>query len=272
MLIPHKGHTDTIQVYSVTVMTHVKALQAGHSSQGTSEPITGRQCLPSQCPQNWKVCYDVFWGRCRHRSPFRQLSLGDLAAGHTSGNSGPGPTDATEPHMSELGYDSCFSCGKAGHGVGRCHELNETFPFMLPGWSAEKVGSSYVMISLRVAAERRPDQLWNSTPGPRGGRVQLTSSRDVAVTRPVNQPTLWSGEPRSGEVRVSNISVYVDRKRVNQTISSVPAGTDVLVSHGDSERQLKSGLPLRGGGGGCSRCGCWCLCGRKAGLCVPKEY
>ena len=40
MLIPHKGHTDTIQVYSVTVMTHVKALHAGHSSQGTSEPIT----------------------------------------------------------------------------------------------------------------------------------------------------------------------------------------------------------------------------------------
>ena len=40
MLIPHKGHTDTIQVYSVSVMTHVKALQAGHSSQGTSEPIT----------------------------------------------------------------------------------------------------------------------------------------------------------------------------------------------------------------------------------------
>ena len=40
MLIPHSGQTDTIQVYSVTVMTHVKALQAGHSSQGTSEPIT----------------------------------------------------------------------------------------------------------------------------------------------------------------------------------------------------------------------------------------
>ena len=40
MLIYHKGHTDTIQVHSVTVMTHVKALQAGHSSQGTSEPIT----------------------------------------------------------------------------------------------------------------------------------------------------------------------------------------------------------------------------------------
>ena len=44
MLIPHKGHTDTMQVYSVTVMTHVKALQAGHSSQGTSEPITQGLC------------------------------------------------------------------------------------------------------------------------------------------------------------------------------------------------------------------------------------
>ena len=32
--------SETIQVYSVTVMTHVKALQAGNSSQGTSEPIT----------------------------------------------------------------------------------------------------------------------------------------------------------------------------------------------------------------------------------------
>ena len=40
MLIFHKGHTATMQVYSVTVMTHVKALQAGHSSLGTSEHIT----------------------------------------------------------------------------------------------------------------------------------------------------------------------------------------------------------------------------------------
>ena len=40
MLIFHKGYTNTIHVYSVTVMTLVKALQAGQSSQGTSEPIT----------------------------------------------------------------------------------------------------------------------------------------------------------------------------------------------------------------------------------------
>ena len=27
----------------------------------------------------------------------------------------------------------CFSCGKSGHGVGRRPELNEIFPYMLPG-------------------------------------------------------------------------------------------------------------------------------------------
>ena len=47
----------------------------------------------------------------------------------------------------------CFSCGKLGHVVGP--ELNETFAFMLPGWAAEKVGGSYVMVSHWVATERR---------------------------------------------------------------------------------------------------------------------
>ena len=62
MLIFHKGHTDTIQVYSVTVMTHVKALQAGHSSQGTSEPIKaaggggGQECTGILLPPPEQNC------------------------------------------------------------------------------------------------------------------------------------------------------------------------------------------------------------------------
>ena len=32
----------------------------------------------------------------------------------------------------------CFSCGKAGHSATRCLTLDETFPFMLQGWKAEK--------------------------------------------------------------------------------------------------------------------------------------
>ena len=39
MLIAHKDHNNTIHVYSVTVMTHVIALQAGLSSQSIFEPI-----------------------------------------------------------------------------------------------------------------------------------------------------------------------------------------------------------------------------------------
>ena len=57
MLICHKGHTDTIQVYSVTVMTHVKALQAGHSSQGTSEPITPANIVAGPVK---KYRFDIF--------------------------------------------------------------------------------------------------------------------------------------------------------------------------------------------------------------------
>ena len=40
MYISHNDHNNTIQVYSVAVMTHIKVLDAGQSSQGTSEPIT----------------------------------------------------------------------------------------------------------------------------------------------------------------------------------------------------------------------------------------
>ena len=58
------------------------------------------------------------------------------------------------PIRRDWGTVVCFSCGKAGHGVGRCPKLNETFPFMLLGWTAEKVGGSYAMISPRVAVER----------------------------------------------------------------------------------------------------------------------
>ena len=47
-----------------------------------------------------------------------------------------------------------FSCGKPGHAASRCPTLDVTFPFLLPGWQAEKVGGGFVMQSPRMLAER----------------------------------------------------------------------------------------------------------------------
>ena len=66
----------------------------------------------------------------------------------------PKPIPPPKTGITDWATVVCVSCGKAGHGVGRCPELNETFTFMLPVWTAEKVDSSYVMISPRVAVER----------------------------------------------------------------------------------------------------------------------
>ena len=49
----------------------------------------------------------------------------------------------------------CFSCGKAGHGANRCPTLDESLPFMLPGWRTESTPGGYLMISPRMAADHR---------------------------------------------------------------------------------------------------------------------
>ena len=49
----------------------------------------------------------------------------------------------------------CFSCGKAGHGANCCPTLNELFPFMLPGCRVESTPGGYLMISPRMAEDRR---------------------------------------------------------------------------------------------------------------------
>ena len=48
----------------------------------------------------------------------------------------------------------CFSCGNSGHSAARCPKLDITFPFILPGWRAEKTSIGYMMISPRRAMDR----------------------------------------------------------------------------------------------------------------------
>ena len=69
----------------------------------------------------------------------------------------------------------CFSCGKVGHGVCWFSEINETFP------------------AVRISNRTRPQD-------PGGGEVQLTSSQDMAVARPVLQPTSQPIVLRSDDV------------------------------------------------------------------------
>ena len=49
----------------------------------------------------------------------------------------------------------CFSCGKPGHSATRCPTLDVSFPFILPGWKAEKTPTGYLMISPKMAMDRR---------------------------------------------------------------------------------------------------------------------
>ena len=49
----------------------------------------------------------------------------------------------------------CFSCGKTGHSATRCPTLDATFPFILPGWKAEKTPTGYLMISPKMATDHR---------------------------------------------------------------------------------------------------------------------
>ena len=131
-------------------------------SDDCSPPRWCRRRLPNQYPRNWKVCYNAYWRECRHRRPSRHprpllqnTDMATLLQGLLPGIPAARPGPIPGPMRRNWATVVCFSCGKAGHGVGRCPELKESFPCMLPGWTAEKVGGSYVMISPRVAAERR---------------------------------------------------------------------------------------------------------------------
>ena len=49
----------------------------------------------------------------------------------------------------------CFSCGKSGHSATRCPALDVSFPFILPGWKAEKTHTGFLMVSPKTAVDRR---------------------------------------------------------------------------------------------------------------------
>ena len=65
------------------------------------------------------------------------------------------PSQQSRPVRRNWTDVKCFSCGKMGHSASRFPVLDVTFPFMLPGWKAEKTSNGYVMISPKMATDRR---------------------------------------------------------------------------------------------------------------------
>ena len=88
-------------------------------------------------------------------SPPEPVGLGNLVSSYLSGQHTLGPQTRQRPIRRDWNGVVCFSCGKSGHAATRCPALDESFPFMLPGWRAESTPGGFIMISPRVAAERR---------------------------------------------------------------------------------------------------------------------
>ena len=45
--------------------------------------------------------------------------------------------DAGTPGRNQLAGDGVFSCGRPGHGVNRCSQVDTSFPFLRQGWSVD---------------------------------------------------------------------------------------------------------------------------------------
>ena len=88
-------------------------------------------------------------------SPAMPVGLGNLFRSYLSEQQTSGPQTRQTPIRRDWNGVVCFSCGKSGHAVTRCPTLDESFPFMLPGWRAESTPGGFIMISPRVVAERR---------------------------------------------------------------------------------------------------------------------
>ena len=101
----------------------------------------------------------------------------------------------------------CFSFRRAGHSATCYFILDDTFPFMLPGWKAENTPGDYVMISPRAAAERRRAE---NGPGGGGGGFAAQISGKV---RPQ--------DPGGGAARIAVPWEAVDMETRNASMSSV---------------------------------------------------
>ena len=88
-------------------------------------------------------------------TPVEPTGLEALLQTYFTGQQSPGLRPMFRQTRRNWADVKCFSCGKPGHSATRCPTLDVTFPFILPGWKAEKTPTGYLMISPRMAMDRR---------------------------------------------------------------------------------------------------------------------
>ena len=87
--------------------------------------------------------------------PVEPTKLETMCQTYFRGKQSPSQQSRPRPVRRNWSDVKCFSCGKTGHNATRCPTLDVTFPFILPGWKAEKTSTGYLMISPKMATDRR---------------------------------------------------------------------------------------------------------------------
>ena len=88
-------------------------------------------------------------------APAEPTKLETMFRTYFGGKQSPSQQSRLRPVRRNWSDVKCFSCGKTGHSATRCPMLDVTFPFILPGWKAEKTSIGYLMISPKMATDRR---------------------------------------------------------------------------------------------------------------------
>ena len=88
-------------------------------------------------------------------APAEPMKLETMLRTYFGGKQSPNQQSRIRPVGRNWSDVKCFSCGKTGHSANRCPMLDVTFPFILPGWKAEKTSTGYLMISPKMATNRR---------------------------------------------------------------------------------------------------------------------
>ena len=81
--------------------------------------------------------------------------LEDILRSYFTGQQSTGTTFRGRSGRRDWSDMKCFSCGQSGHSTTRCSKLDVSFPFIPPGWKAEKTPTGYVMVSPRMVTDRR---------------------------------------------------------------------------------------------------------------------